>query len=51
MGGANRLLRRVFRRQDLHERALPQLRRQAASNPRLARLLDEIDRERARGDK
>lgn len=37
---------------DLHDRALPRLREQAATNSRLAALLDEIDRgrERRQGD-
>lgn len=33
---------------DLHDRALPQLREQAATNPRLAALLDEVERGRQR---
>ena len=36
-------------RADLHERALPVLRDAAASDPRLAALLDEIERGRERG--
>jgi hypothetical protein len=33
---------------DLHDRALPKLREQAATNPRLAALLDEVERGRKR---
>ncbi len=47
---AKSLQRRSDRgRGDLHDRALPELREVAVSNPRLAALLDEIERGQERG--